>query len=88
MLPTWRVILKGVVLHFDSRWCQGGVTHLQYANDTIIPLQLDDSCLANQKFLLICHEIISRLKINFLKSEVIVMVAPPQEQARVANLLN
>jgi hypothetical protein len=71
--------LRGVVPHL----IQGGVTHLQYADDTILLLALDDMCIANLKFLLIAFEILSGLKINFLKSEVIVMGASPSEQARV-----
>jgi hypothetical protein len=63
--------IKGVVSHL----IQGGVTHLQYADDTIILLELEDNSLANLKFLLITFEILSGLKINFLKSEVIVMGA-------------
>jgi hypothetical protein len=76
--------IKGVVSHL----IQGGVTHLQYADDTILLLELDDNSLANLKFLLIAFEILSGLKINFLKSEVIVMGASQEEQARVANALN
>jgi hypothetical protein len=64
------------------------VTHLQYADDTILLLELDDNSLTNLKFLLIAFEILSGLKINFLKSEVIVMGASQEEQARVANVLN
>jgi hypothetical protein len=76
--------LRGVVPHL----IQGGVTHLQYADDTILLLALDDMCIANLKFILITFEILYGLKINFLKSEVIVMGAAPTEQARVANALN
>jgi hypothetical protein len=64
------------------------VTHLQYADDTILLLELEYNSLANLKFLLIAFEILSGLKINFLKSEVIVMGASQEEQARVANALN
>jgi hypothetical protein len=76
--------LRGVVPHL----IQGGVTHLQYADDTILLLDLDDSSIANLKFILIAFEILSGLKINYLKSEVIVMGASPSEQARVAQALN
>jgi hypothetical protein len=41
--------LKGVVPHL----IQGGVTHLQYADDTILLLALDDLCIANLKFLIL-----------------------------------
>jgi hypothetical protein len=76
--------LRGVVPHL----IQGGVTHLQYADDTILLLDLDDISIANLKFILFAFEILSGLKINFLKSEVIVMGAPPSEQARVSQALN
>jgi hypothetical protein len=76
--------IKGVVPHL----IHGGVTHLQYADDTILLLELDDRSIANLKFILIAFEILSGLKINFLKSEVIVMGDPPSEQARVAQALN
>jgi hypothetical protein len=46
--------LKGVVPHL----IQGGVTFLQYADDTIILLELDDLCLDNLKFLLIAFKIL------------------------------
>jgi hypothetical protein len=76
--------IKGVVPHL----IHGGVTHLQYADDTILLLELDDRSIANLKFILIAFEVLSGLKINFLKSEVIVMGAQPSEQARVAQALN
>jgi hypothetical protein len=75
---------KGVVSHL----VQGGVTHLQYADNTILLMELDDNSLINLKFILIAFEIRSGLKINFLKTEVIVMGAPQEVQARVANALN
>jgi hypothetical protein len=71
-----------------SHLIQGGVTHLQYVDDMILLLELDDNSIANMKFLLIAFEILSALKINFLKSEIIVMGASQEEQAMVANALN
>jgi hypothetical protein len=55
--------IKGVVSHLVDN----GVTHLQYADDTILLIELDDSSIANLKFILICFEILSSLKINFSK---------------------
>jgi hypothetical protein len=76
--------IKGVVSHLvDNR-----VTHLQYADDTILLIELDDSAIANLKFILICFDILSGLKINFSKSEVIVMGVSQLEQARVARMFN
>jgi hypothetical protein len=51
----------------------GGVTHLQYADDTMIMIENDNNSINNLKFLLICFELLSGLKINYHKSEVIVM---------------
>jgi hypothetical protein len=51
-------------------------------------IQNNDLAIANFEFLLIFFELLSGLKINFLKSEVIVTEAPDEEQTRVENLLN
>jgi hypothetical protein len=42
--------IKGVVSHLVVN----GVTHLQYADDTILLIKLDDLAIANLKFILIC----------------------------------
>jgi hypothetical protein len=76
--------IQGVIHHLIL----GGITHLQYADDTMILLENTDQGLVNLKFLLICFELLSGMKINYHKSEVIVLGVDQQEQARVANLLN
>jgi hypothetical protein len=74
--------VSGVVPHLIAR----GIPHVQYADDMMILNY--DLAIANMKFILICFELLSGLKINYHKSEVIVMGVNPREQARVANLLN
>jgi hypothetical protein len=76
--------IKGVISHL----LPGGVTHLQYVDDTMIMIENDDNSINNLKFLLICFELLSGLKINYHKSEVIVMGVDSHEQFRVAHLLN
>jgi hypothetical protein len=76
--------IQGVVSHLIPE----GVTHLQYADDTMIMIQNNDLSLINLKFILLCFELLSGMKINFHKSEVIVMGCDCEEQARVARLLN
>jgi hypothetical protein len=49
------------------------VTHLQYADDTVIFFDIEDEYVANLKFILYCFEEMLGLKINFHKSEVIVL---------------
>ena len=65
-----------------------GITHLQYADDTIIMVELNEASLTNLKFLLLCFEALSGLKINFSKNEVIVTGVTNSEAQRVAHLLN
>jgi hypothetical protein len=54
----------------------------------MIPVQNTKLGLINLKFLLLCFELLSGLKINFHKSEAIVMGVELGEQARIARLLN
>jgi hypothetical protein len=65
-----------------------GLTHLQYADDTVIFLEADDTCVANLKFILYCLKEMSGLKINYHKSEVIVVGASKEESTKIANCLN
>jgi hypothetical protein len=64
--------IAGVVPHL----IEGGVSHLQYADDTVILIQNTQLGITNLKFLLICCELLSGMKINFHKSEVLVLGAP------------
>jgi hypothetical protein len=64
--------ISGVVPHLIP----GGLTHLQYADDTLILIQYEEQQLINLKFVLLCFEEMSGLKINYLKSEVIVLNQP------------
>lgn len=63
--------IRGLVPHLVS----GGLTQLQYADHTILFLEYDDQSITNLKFLLYCFEWLTGLKINYHKSEVLVMGA-------------
>lgn len=76
--------LVGLVPHL----VEGGLTHLQYADDTILFMTNSDSNICTVKFLLFCFEEMSGLKINYQKSEVILVGAESDEAKRVAELLN
>jgi hypothetical protein len=65
-----------------------GLTHLQYADDAVICLEIDENSIANTKFLLYYFENMSGLKINYHKSEVMVLGVPVEESARIARMLN
>jgi hypothetical protein len=53
-----------------------GVIHMQYADDTLILIKNSEEDIKNLKFMLMCFEDMLGLKINFHKSEVIVMGLP------------
>jgi hypothetical protein len=76
--------IQGVVSHLIP----GGITDLQYADDTMIMIEPSDIGIANLKLLLLCFENMSGLKINFTKSEAIVTGVDDAERRRIADLLN
>ena len=78
----------GHISPVSSHLIPNGISHLQYADDTIIMVELNDSSITNLKFLLLCFEALLGLKINFSKSEAIVTGVPAEEAQRVAHLLN
>jgi hypothetical protein len=71
-----------------SNLIEGGLTHLQYVDDTIICLEVYENSIVHTKFLLYCFECFSGLKINYHKSEVMVMGVSDEERAKIANVLN
>jgi hypothetical protein len=80
--------LAGKIKGLVPNLIEGGLTHLQYANDTIIFLNMDDQSIIHTKFLLYCFENMSGLKINYQKSEVFVLGCSEEEAIRVAQMLN
>ena len=50
--------------------------------------QPDDLAIANLRFILMCFENMSRLRINFHKSEVLAIGLDDGEHQRIANMLN
>jgi hypothetical protein len=54
----------------------------------LILIQYDEEQLINLKFLLLCFDEMSGLKINYLKREVIMLAQPRDVQERVADMLN
>lgn len=79
--------LKGRVKGLVPHLIEGGLTHLQYADDTILFMEDDESSLANVKFILYCFEWMTGLRINYHKSDVYTFGLSESEQQRVANTL-
>ena len=66
----------------------GGVILLQYADDTIVCLQNDMTKARNMKLLLCFYEMMSGLKINFSKSEIIMIHGDDSLNTQYADLFN
>jgi hypothetical protein len=86
MLPTlfnmvakclMKMVLKaqanGLITGFAPGLIYNGVVILQYANDTIFCIKHDPEQAVNLKFLLYMFELMSGLKFNYLKSEIVVI---------------
>jgi hypothetical protein len=65
-----------------------GVAILQYADDTIICLKDDDEVAKNMKLLLYLYEAMSGLKINFTKSEIIMINGDAIREVQLAEFFN
>lgn len=76
--------MKGVISHLMS----GGVSILQYADDTVVMMEYEDDYFLSLKFLLYCFEWMSGLKINYHKSEIYAMGVDNEEACRVANIFD
>ncbi|WVZ63267.1 hypothetical protein U9M48_012909 [Paspalum notatum var. saurae] len=77
-----RAKISGVVPHLVD----GGLTILQYADDTIIFMDNDLEQARNMKLLLCAFEQVLGLKINFHKSEIVCFGAVPQNLTKYMQL--
>jgi hypothetical protein len=55
----------GYVKGLASNLVMGGLSHLHYADDTIILTENDEGSIDAIKFIMYCYEAISGLKINY-----------------------
>jgi hypothetical protein len=74
--------IRGLVPHLVD----GGISILQYADDTIIFIQHDLEQASNMKLLLCAFKNLSGLKINFHKSELFCYGEAKQMEGHYANL--
>ena len=72
--------LEGLVPHL----IENGLSHLQYADDTVIFIKNSQISLRNLKFILFCYEAMSGMKINYEKSEVFVVGIEETEHLHIA----
>jgi hypothetical protein len=76
--------IKGVISHLIPE----SITHIQYADDTILMVEGDDCSIIQLKFILYYFEWLSGLKINYHKSEAYIFRRERSEEIRIANMLN
>jgi hypothetical protein len=75
---------RGVMTHLLPE----GITHIQYADDTVLMVEGDDDSIIHMKFILYCFEWLSGLKINCSQSEAYVFGMIEEAQERISRMLN
>jgi hypothetical protein len=78
-----KAVQKGHIVRILPNLIPGGISHIQYADDTIIMSDGLDTSILNLKLILYCFEWMSNLKINFHKSEVYAFGVPHQDKERM-----
>lgn len=81
-------ISKGHIKGVLADLLPGGISHIQYADDTVLMIDGSDRSILTLKVILYCFEWLSGLKINYHKSEVYVFGMKQEMKERCANMLN
>ncbi|WVZ54242.1 hypothetical protein U9M48_005067 [Paspalum notatum var. saurae] len=79
---------KGVLNGLVPDLIEGGLTHLQYADNMILFLENTEREIRNMKFLLFCYEEMSGMRINYAKSEVFTVGMGDGECDEIAKVFN
>ena len=80
--------VNGMIEGMVPEYVPKGVAILQYTDDTIICLQDTQDNARNMKLLLYLYENMSGLKINFNKSEIIMISKDDQKSVQYSNTFN
>jgi hypothetical protein len=83
-----RASVSGIIQGLVPNLIDGGLTHLQYADDTVISLSFSLENVRNLRLILNCYEAMSGMKINFDKNEVYTMGVTEEDQQEVTRVLN
>ena len=79
---------NGLITGLASNLIDKGVAVLQYADDTIICLENNMEGARNMKLLLYIYKIMSGLKINFSKSEIVMINGDADQENQFSDLFN
>lgn len=77
-------LIKGLMTHLLPE----GISHIQYADDTVLMVEPEEESIRNLKIILYCFEYLTGLKINFHKCEAILFGMEVDEKEKWANMLN
>jgi hypothetical protein len=75
-----RACVAGTIHGLVTNLVDGGLSHLQYADDTVILLQFSPETLRNARLILSCFEAMSGMQINYEKSEMFFIGLSEEEQ--------
>jgi len=75
-----RACVAGIINGLVPNLVDGGLSHLQYADDTVILLQFSPETLRNARLILSCFEAMSGMQINYEKSEMFFIGLSEEEQ--------
>jgi hypothetical protein len=84
-------ILESVVIAHEIvalQFRDGGIVALQYADDTVLFSSSDKLGLRNLRCILLLFEVVSGMRINFHKSEIVPMNMEESEAHDIAHVLN
>jgi hypothetical protein len=79
---------NGLIKGFISDLIPNGVAVLQYADDTILCMEDDADTAQNMKILMYLYEKMSALKINFNRSEIIMVSSDEQKALCYSEMFN
>jgi hypothetical protein len=83
-----KAVERDLIVGVLDKLVDKGVSHIQYADDTVLMIDGSNKSIINLKILLYCFEWLSRQKINYHKSEVIFFEFTQDEKERKANMMN
>lgn len=82
-----RAAQAGMIAGLVPHLVDGGINHLQYADDTVLLLKYSEDNLRNVRRILSCYEAKSGMKINFEKSKIFAVGLTAEELQQVAALM-
>jgi hypothetical protein len=80
--------VKGRLGRLVPHLINGGITHLQYANDTILLIHDKEEYILNLKLIIYCFENMSDMKVNYHKIEMYVLGGDSERREEVTSMLN